>query len=267
MAQKAVGTRDAYDWFLLHILSENVQFIFFFGFLFLNLFFGQIHLIFFCNFIIIQHTPPISKAMSKTKSESNQRVAWLKAVQGLDKSIKSLLSKHEELEKLTAEGLQSIENERNAAKNALDVELMDIDATRKRRLLDSEIELERKQRDGAVAILTKTNEEPILTTKKAEFETLLAKLQAENSEAIKEAEDKVRKQLCMTHRMEMERTKLEYEKDQAALTEHSKALQSQINQKDQIISNMREDAINLQGLVQGVAEASNRPVSFVPQGK
>lgn len=195
---------------------------------------------------------------SKDSKETNQRVAWLKAVQGTEKCIKALMSRMDELEELKAEGLQKFENEREAAQQAHEAALHDLESSRKRKTLEMDLEFERTQRDGAIKILRLTNEEPIKTETKNEMETLIAKLQADASEAIKEAEEKVRKSMSMHHRMELERNQLCHEKDQAMLTEHAKSLEAQLAQKDQIIRDLRVDAIKTQELVAKVAEAGNR---------
>ena len=91
-----------------------------------------------------------------------------------------------------------------------------------------------------------------------------AKLQKQQDAELKAAQEKVRASLIMQQRMELDRTKLNNKKEQACLTEQNKSLESQLAQKDQIISHMREDAVKLQPLVQGVAEASNRPANFYP---
>jgi hypothetical protein len=188
----------------------------------------------------------------------NQRVAWLKAVQGVERNTGKLLAQLEDLKMLTVEGLEKIENERTAAQATLDSDIVKIDSDRKRKLLDLELDLERTQRTGAVKIMESFGEEPIMTTKRVALEARIHQLETCTEDAVKSAEATVRKYMGMQHSMELERTKLNFEKDQASLTERNKALVDQVAQKDIILNDYRENAVKMQNLVQGVAEASNK---------
>lgn len=196
------------------------------------------------------------KPSKSAKSETDQREMWLKTTQGLEKAVNKLLQEHESFEKLTAEGLEQIENKRLAAQNTLDSQLLEMESTRKRKMIDLELDLKLKERDGAIEILKKTNEEPILTVVKEQLLERVAQLSASNADAVQAAEDALRKSLTMSHRMEVERIKLTNEKDMAELTQKNISLTERIIEKNQTIEQKTEESVRLQKLVQGVAEAS-----------
>jgi len=200
-------------------------------------------------------------------SKTDQRTQWLKAVQGLERNVGKLLDQLDGLKELTSEGLEQIENERLAAKTTLDAELLELDARRKREMLTLELDLERTRRDGAIETLAKTGEEPILAVTHQQLRDRVAALEQGNEAAVKAAEDTLRKSLTMAHRMELERTKLTNEKEMAELTQKNLALISQIEDKNAIIGQQREDNIRLQGLVQGVAEASKPTINYPSNSK
>lgn len=195
-----------------------------------------------------------------SKKQTDLTLQRLKAVQGVERHLGKLLGSLDELKNLNEESVQRTENERAAAQAALDAELLRISAERKSKMLELELDLKAAQRENAVKILEKTDEEAILVAKREALEARVRELEENSAKAVSEAEERTRKSLQMKHAMELERTKLTYEKDNAALTEHNKAIESQIAQKDRIIAEMRQDAIKMQELVQGVAEASNRPM-------
>lgn len=205
--------------------------------------------------------------MSSKKQAADLTLQRLKAIQGVERHVAKLLGSMEDLKDLNEEGEKRIENERAAAQAALDADLLKITSERKSKMLDLELELKEAKRENALKILEKTNEEAILVSKREALEARVKELEEAQAKVAAEAEERTRKALQMKHAMELERSKLTYEKDNAALTEHNKAIESQIEQKDEIIAQMREDAIKMQELVQGVAEASNRPMYMPPQAK
>lgn len=211
--------------------------------------------------------PPTAAKTNVFKSEAEERLMYIKSIQSVDASIKKLLLSQDDFKLMTEDGLRNVANKRSAANEAYESEMSDMVATKKRKVLEMDLDLERRQREGVVEILNKSSEEPILTSKRLEMEANIHRLQNENTDRVKDAEESVRKALVMQFKNETERLKLCHEKDQAMVTEQNKSLQCQLEQKDTIIMQMREDAVKLQALVQGVAEASNRPMSYMSDRK
>lgn len=205
--------------------------------------------------------------ISNTRAETSQKVAWLKAAQGIEKNVGKLLDQLDGIKELTVEGLEKIENERLAAQTTLDAQLLEMDGTRQRKLLELELELERKEREGAIEILKKSREVPIEVAVKEQLEAETAQLKQSNAEAIKAAESAVRKSMAMTHQMELERLKLTNAKDMAELTQKNLALEERISEKNAIIQQKVEESVRLQKLVQSVAEASQPTIQMPSASK
>lgn len=195
------------------------------------------------------------KAAPRQQCSTDARVTLTNTASKLAKSVAELLARKDEFDSITAEAIHEIDTKRVAAEQALDEDLAKLDTSKKRKIAELEIDLQHQKRETAVKILEHTHEVPILEEVLDKLKKRCDELEDELDNVKSSVEQSVTDRLNTQHRHELEKLKLENAASMAELTERNKSLNSMIEEKDKIIDSQRKDNVQLQKLVQGVADA------------